>query len=69
MLENDVAAAWHSLRIAERIVRNSALDQAGQRRRLGQSQAAHVLAEVDLRGLTEAADGETPALAQVDLLA
>ncbi len=44
------------------------LDDAGQECALGQVELAHVLAEVDLRCLAEAVDGEAAALAQRNLV-
>ena len=67
-VEHQVAALDGALGMAEGIEVVGPLDDAGEQRALGQIELAHIFAEVGLRRLAEAVDGEAAALAEVDLV-
>ncbi len=67
-VQHDVAALGAALGRAERRQRLRRLDHAGQRRRFGQRQVQHVLAEVEPGRLRQAVHRERSAVAEIHLV-
>ena len=66
--QHDVPALDGALGMGERRVQPRALNDAGNERRLGQREVAHVLAEEEARRFGHAVDRERPPLPEVDVV-
>jgi hypothetical protein len=67
-VEHEVAALDGAVGVANRREIVGPLDHPGEECAFRQVKLAHVFAKVGLRGLAESVDGETAALAKVDLV-